>query len=200
MIRCSGDACVDRWLRENLSDEDIKDQARTVESIQPYECSRTVLVPIIGEDSYNEMVRFVYSMNGKLRIKQVDGALDGVRELANMGDVYVVSARNPQQTKNTREWLNLHSFYKHLVDVASTEDPKYADVSKVEDSKKVGIGVHLGARMFVDDDERHMPQNPVDGLDCLLFGPLERNAGKHIIVAKNWSDVVKYAKINYIKS
>lgn len=74
--------------------------------------------------------------------------------------------------------------------MSSTEDPQYGNVEKLAGSKKVGIAKHLGAKVFVDDDERHMPIEPVEGLDCLLFGPGNRQqimtSLPHIIIAPDW--------------
>lgn len=183
-----------RWLKENLSNDDILDKTRTIESLQPYECSRTILVPIIGADAYDKMGFYVYSREGTLEIEPMEGALEGVKELSNTGEIYVVSARRPDHAQNMEEWSKLNDFHRYLTDVASTKDPKYETVPKVEDSKKVGIGVYLGAKMFVDDDGRHMPKNSVTGLDCILFGPIERDVGEHIIVAKNWDDVISHTR------
>ena len=48
---------------------------------------------------------------------------------------------------------------------------------------------------FIDDDERHMPQVLVEGLDCLLFGEGDRTDIKpHITIARNWNEVVAYAQ------
>jgi hypothetical protein len=183
------------WLNDNLKAEDIQDKNKRLADILPEDCSRSVLVPIIGEDNYNRMVENIYSAEGTSRIRPVDGALAGVEELAKMGEVYVVSARRPDQVENTRTWLNANGFNPYIGDrVYAEKDPRFKDVEKEGGSKKVGIALNLGARMFVDDDERHMPNEPVS-VDCLLFGDQDRNVKPHILAVKNWRQVVEYAKI-----
>ena len=183
------------YLRKHLKDSDLLVEGKTIESIKPEECSRSLLLPIIGKEKYYEMAEFVYSLEGTLPMQPVDGSLEGVRQLAQLGKIYILSARNPQQTQNTGKWCEKNDFAPHIVDVLSVRDLKYTDTILIKGSKKVGIALSLGANMFVDDDPRHMPKNKVEELDCLLFGNVERqNVPEHNIVTPTWKDVVRCAK------
>ena len=127
-------------------------------------------------------------------IPSVDGAVEGVMHLSKKGEVYVVSARKVDQTENTAKWCLKNGIVGYLQDVASTNDQKYAGVEKIAGSKKVRIAMHLGAKLFVDDDPRHMPNEAVDGLHVLLFGEAERrDVPGHITIARTWDDVKAYA-------
>ena len=128
------------WLRKHLTDEDLVDKTRTIQSIQPYECSLSALVPIIGQEVYTEMTSFVYSLEGTIPILQLEGALCGVQELSKLGDIYVVSARKPEQTKNTAEWCKRNNFFEYFIDIFSTEDPKYSHIEKVAIARMITIG------------------------------------------------------------
>lgn len=192
----TGDEKV-RWLRQNISIDDLLDKNRPVESIKPYECSRTVLTPIVGHDNYERMIDYVYGPQGTAAIQPLDGALEGVAELSKVGEVYVVSARKQKYIGNTKVWLQDNGFDPYITpsNIFAEDNEEFAVVNKVAGSKKVGIAKHLGAVMFVDDDERHMPKEPVEGLHCLLFGPLKRRyAPNHIVIAKDWNEVVEYAR------
>lgn len=187
-----------RWLRGNLTEDDVVDKSRTLESILPYDCSRTALVPIIGHENYERMTVYVYSADGTTSTKPLDGALDSIKELAEMGRIYVVSARKPEQIQNTRNWLQANGFDPYIERAFSEKEPECIDIPVISGSKKVGIAKHLGAQMLVDDDERHMPKEPVEGVDCLLFGPGDREkiiaSSHHVIIAPNWNDVVRYTR------
>jgi len=174
------------YLKKHFGSEIVK-------GVSPYACSRALLGPIIGDKAYGELADFIYSAEGTSTIQPVEGAFEGVKKLAKMGEVYVLQARHVEQVKNSIEWFRQNGFDSYLSDVFSVMDPRFADIEEVSGSKKVGIAIHLGAKMFVDDEDRHMPKNPVDGLDCLLFGLVERNIGKHIIIVKTWEDVINYA-------
>ena len=185
------------WIRRNLNYADLEDKLRTVESINPWECNRTDITPIIGHENYERMGAFVYSREGTLPIQPIDGALQGVAELSSLGEIYVLSARKPEFTENVKEWLNNNGFYRYIKhdNVSSVSDPRYKDTPAVADSKKVGIAVEVGADMFVDDDRRHMPKEFLEGLQCLLFGETERKDIKpYIRIARNWGDVILCAR------
>lgn len=194
----TGDSKV-KWMRANLTDNGLVDKSRTVESIAKHECNRTTLVQIIGEPNYEKMTGYVYSLEGTLSTPTYDGALQGVSELAKLGDIHVISARKPQDVENTKAWLKANGFYQFFGDnsVSSTGDVQYSGIAPVAGSKKVGIALHRGATIFVDDDERHMPSEPV-GVECILFGPGERlNTLGHIQIAKNWGEVIRYVRTRH---
>ena len=163
--------------------------------IQPYECSRTALVPIVGLKFYEEMNAFIKSREGTLRTPALEGALRGIQELSELIQVNVLSARTPEETEFAREWLEKYGALPYVARVSSAEDPKYDGVPKISGKKKVDVALHLGAVLLVDDDERHMPEKQFDGLHSLLFGEGERkNTPQHITVARNWVEVVAYAQ------
>ena len=100
----------------------------------------------------------------------------------------------PEEVEFLRQCLEKNGFLPYIADLSSCEDTKYEDIPKVSGKKKVDVALHLGAAIFVDDDERHMPQESVDSLQCLLFGEGERkNIAPHITIARNWEEVVSYA-------
>jgi len=174
------------YLKKHFGSEIVK-------KVRAYKCNKTLLLPIVGEETYKEMGKHVYSAEGTSVIQPIEGALEGVKELAKIGKVYVLTFRSLEEVKNSIEWFKQNGFDSYLSDVFSVSDPRFASVKEVSGSKKVGIALKLGAKMLVDDDERHMPKNPVEGLNCLLFGPIKRNVGKHIIVTKTWEDITHYA-------
>jgi len=190
VILKTGDAKV-AYIRKHLRDSDLK--GRTVESIRPEECSRSLLTPIIGPDAYNQMVSYVYSREGTLSILPVHGALRGLAALSSFAELYVATARTVEQAENVAESCRING--NIVKKVYSVVDPEFAEISEVAGSKKVGIALKLEAKLFVDDDTRHMPSEPVEGLQCLLFGEASRkNVPAYIQIARNWDEVVTYAQ------
>jgi len=169
------------------------DQA-SISRIKPYQCSRTALVPIVGLPFYERMNAKVKSSEWTLRASPLEGALNGIQELARMFRIHVLSTRTPEETQYVEEWLRLKGL--HDYEVSSAIDPKYNHIEQLSGSKKVAIASHFGARMFIDDDERHMPEVLVEGLDCLLFGEGDRiDIEPHITIARNWNEVVAHAQV-----
>ena len=185
-----------RWIEENIRDEQLIDKTRTIASISPYECNLTQLAPIIGRSNYFRMVNDVYGPEWTAATQPVPGALEGIEALAQNGNVEVITARRAWEVQNTVDWLRENG--AAIRSIKYVDDPDFSCVTAVAGSKKVGIAKHLGARMLVDDDERHMPKEPVGGLDCLLFGPGDRTSfiasAPHVIVAPTWTDVVSYSR------
>ena len=103
-----------KWMQENLTDADVIAPGRTIKDIQPYECNRSVLEKIIGHDNYERMTSYVYSQQGTDLTPVYKGAFEGIRELAKIGEVHVISARKPKDVVNTRNWLRNNDFMNFL--------------------------------------------------------------------------------------
>lgn len=176
-----------RYMDEHFPNKDL------IRDVRSYD--RTTLVPIVGLEFYEQMNAFIKSREPTLTTPPLDGALEGVQELSELVQVHVLSARTPEEIKVVREWFEKYGFLPYIADLSSSVDSKYEEVPQVTGKKKVDVALHKGAVLFVDDDERHMPQEPVGGLLCLLFGEGERkNIAPHITIAKDWSEVVAYAR------
>ena len=165
----------------------------SITNIKSYD--RTTLVPIIGLKFYEEMNSHIKSRGPTLATPPLEGALDGIKDLSELIRIHVLSARTPEETQFVREWLEMYGLTPYIIDVSSVEDPQYDNVPEVSGKKKFDVASHLGASLFVDDDERHMPDEQVDGLRSLLFGEGEReDIAPHIIIARTWEDILIYAR------
>jgi hypothetical protein len=180
-----------QYLRNHFSDADLKD-AKKVSDITLHNCNKTVLAKLIGLDAYAKVSQFAYSKENTLFAKSITGSLDAIKLLASIGDVYVLSARNPDLLENMKGWLQINNMSGYIKDIFSSKDNRFQNIAPIYDSKKVGIAVHLGADTLVDDDKRHMPLQPVDNLHCILFGPHNlKNIASHITIAEDWQQIVQ---------
>ena len=123
-----------------------------------WQCSRTSCVPLIGIADYERMIAVVYEHDSTLQAQPLPGALDAVRALVALGQVYIVTARPPRRIEFAREWLSLHGVLPHITGVESS----------VGSSKGV-ICARLGARALVEDDERHLRRAGAPGLRRILL-------------------------------
>ncbi len=126
----------------------------------------------------------------------LEGALEGVQELSRLGLVYVLSNRDAEEIRSLRERLGGLKLSDCIQGVLSLYSPKYANIKNVTGTMKADIALTLGAWLLVDDDKRHLPDKPVDGMHLILFGKGKdkRNAGDHIYIATDWQRVVDYAR------
>lgn len=182
------------WIRRHLVDGDLIDETRSIDSIVPSQCNYTILSEIIGHARYMDMVAEVYGAEVTMAMDLVPGAFEGLGYLSRIGLIHVLSARDIVQTENLDQHLVAHNARDLVHEVVSTHAPTYAELTPLHGSKKVAICNHMGASMFVDDDYRHMPSQPVDGLRTLLFGDrAAREYASPIVVAKDWTAVVRHA-------
>ena len=183
------------WIQQNMTDEHLQDRTKTIADISPYECNLTQLVPIIGREKYFEMVGDVYGPQWTAATEIIPRALEGIQELSQVGDVHVVTARRAWEVKNTTDWLQAKGFSPYVKSIIYLDDPRYSNTQDVAGSRKVGLALHLGAQTLIDDDFRHMPNKPVEGLEGVLFGLAKRvNIPSHIVIARDWVEVLDYAR------
>lgn len=184
------------WLKKNFENKRLPD-GRNLYDLKPEECSRTLLVPTIGEKDYDNMGFYVYSEEGTSKTFPVEGAIEGVRELSKLAELYLVSARREDHIEAMKNWCKKYDIFDLFKEINSVKSLVYSNLAKTKNPQKLEIAKFHNARIFVDDDSRHMPETEVEGLTCVLFGNLERkNNPPHIKIARNWKEVINYCK-NY---
>lgn len=166
-------------------------EQRLISGIMPYDCSRTALVPIIGQEFYDHMNGVVKRRDSTLSMVPFEGAINGIKTLAEMYKIHVLSTRTPEETEYAKERLDMLGLAKYFAGISSTEDATYNNIPVVSGKKKVDVALYLGACSLTDDDKRHMPVDEISGLQCYLFGQGERkNIAPHIIIVRNWAELV----------
>ena len=165
------------WIKEHLA-----------MSVPPWETDRTLCVPLIGEDNYERMGRHVYAPAASLRAEEVPGVAAAIQALAARHRIYVVTARNAQQIASCQQWLERHGLAAYITGYLSSaaRNPDGSRVSKGQLCRDHGIGV------LIDDDERHLRDVDLPGLQRILLKdgcdePWTPAAG--IALATSWPQV-----------
>ena len=135
------------WIARNLGQE-----------VPPWQCDRTRCVPVIGLAAYERMSREVYGREASLGAQPMPGAIEGIRELAAMHRLVIVTARDEERMRWTREWLHSAGIERCFADIRSSVG-----------GSKPDIVAGLGAAALVDDDARHLRGAPEARFARLLF-------------------------------
>jgi hypothetical protein len=177
-----------QWLRENY-----KGDKKFLDGLKPSQCNKSKLVPIIRQECYDNMGFYVYSKEGTLQIVPKEGALEGISSLSEVAYLDVLSARREDHTENMREWCKKFNIADKFRNIYSVRDLLFKKIKPIGGSKKIGIAKSLGGHAFVDDP-RHMPNEEVRGLACVLFGEEYKERLPYIENIPDWAELVKYAK------
>ncbi len=179
------------WIRKNLQNKKLSD-GRCLFDLKSEECSRTLLVPIIGEESYKSLCDYALSEENTMNSEPLAGVVESIEKLSEKFDLVILSARGKDYIEFAKKWCKKNNIFDNLKDIKSSRgsDSKTAESSNT----KTEIVKSLKALIFIDDDSRHMPAEPVEGLNCILFGDLKREKiPSHIKTARNWKNIVDYA-------
>ncbi len=122
-----------QWLRNNL-----KGNSGFLRELKPSQCNRTKLVPLIGQECYDQIDFYVYSREGTLQILPKERALEGVHYLSSIADLFISSAKREDDAENIREWCKRYKIFNCFNGIYSIRDPRYDCVEPIADSKKVG--------------------------------------------------------------
>lgn len=112
--------------------------------IPPWACDRTSCVPIIGGEQYDRMAADVYSQSATMTVQPVEGAIDGVKRLAAVGDVVVITGRKSQALSAAVEWIEGKGLR-----------PMVRDVITCGVDAKATVALRIGCSVLIDDDVRH---------------------------------------------
>ncbi len=136
---------VSQWVREHVGLE-----------IPRYRCDLTQLRPVIGAETHEELCREVYGEESTRRLKPFPGAEAALPRLAEAGPVFLITARNPDQTECAVEWLKRRGWLKW-----------FAEVVCMGDRRKVDLAAERGCAAHIDDDQRHLIPGVIPSL--ILF-------------------------------
>lgn len=160
-----------RWIETHLG-----------KAVPPWDCNYTDCVPIIGVDACKQMGRDVFERAGTLHADEVPGALDAIKKLSQMAELYVVTARPERLMAFAQEWLEgkgVLSCFKALRSSSGTS--------------KEAICTEIGADILIDDDARHLNEVKVEGLTRILLQDgreNEPNCSPDVHFCRNWADVL----------
>ena len=153
-------------------------------SVDPWQCSRTECVPIIGEEAYTRMGNYVYERESTLRAVEVPGSLEAIRRLASTAELHIITARPESRIVYAREWLEKHAVLDCFAGIdTSSGGPSKGDLCSA-----------IKADFLIDDDVRHLSGIDGDTICILLHsGRTQTGAsgiGRGIRQCGAWSQVL----------
>ncbi len=167
------------WIKENLGLE-----------VPPWRTDRTLCVPIIGLEAYERMSRIVYSPEFSARAKEVPGAAQAIKALARHWRIYVVTARDNAQVDSSRAWLQEKGLLPYISGFLSSAE-RAPDGTRLS---KAALCARYGLRVLIDDDERHLRDVLVPGLQRILLKSgcdEELEVAPGIELARSWPQAVE---------
>ncbi len=151
-------------------------------TVIPHLCDRTSCMRIIGENEYERMSKHVYSQETTLHLPPVTGALEAICQLQEKRRVVIVTARTGTILESASLWLSRHAETKALKLVGvSTSHTSKAEVCQGE-----------GAKVLVDDDERHLYHASALGIFPILFKYLAPEEFEHgeTKICRSWEEIL----------
>ncbi len=159
------------WLKRNM---DI--------DIPPWRCDRTLCEAIIGKEKYNEMAKYVYGRELSLGAPEVHGAREGLKQLKELGSVFVLTARDVEALQWAEMWLTENGVNDNVDEIITSLG-----------QPKLKLCQHYGINVLIDDDQRYIfKEEPSDirriflknGMDETLETP------EYVTICRNWGEVL----------
>jgi hypothetical protein len=127
--------------------------------IPGWKCDRTLCVPIVGLDVYNEIADEVYDRPSTLRTPPVDDAPDFIKKLAGIAELYLLTARPGHRMAFAMEWLEKYEIKDCFKDFFTSH------IDEKQWRLKLDICREQHFDLLMDDDQRHFE---VDGNDEII--------------------------------
>jgi len=145
-------------------------------------CSRSDLVPVIGDAQYSLMQANV-GFADTLAAFPMSGCVYWLRRLSSCGRVFIVSARPKEKIVWVGRWLDAWGLTDAVSDVISSHG-----LSKMQ------VVRHIGAQCLVDDDIRHLRDDR--SARRILFGSAGIAVDDGLEYAPRWNDVFRLSKLD----
>jgi hypothetical protein len=159
------------WIRENLGKE-----------VESWNTDRTTCVPVIGMEAYAKMGDAVYERELTLKAPLIDGAAEALARIAQIGEVYLITARGERRISFAREKLECKGLARYFSGFASSHG-----------RTKEQVCSELGLDVIIDDDARHLEKISLQGLRKILIkcgSTEETELANGVEYAKSWQEAV----------
>ena len=147
-------------------------------ALEPWQANSNIMKQFVPGDVYDAIQEPLYSRLTP-EAPPVEGALENLRRLP--AEIYIVSARRPDNVRYAQEWLRRHGVYDFL-----PADRVFFCGSGAE---KRGYCERLGLSVFLDDRLNFLEMLPPETRK-VLFDPdgvaAKLRPGGHIGVAGDW--------------
>ena len=171
-VIADANALKSHWLRDHLGID-----------VPSYDCDLTSCVPIIGMETYETMAVDIFGEEGTAAAPPVPGVEEALQDLAALGPVYIITARDERRATFSQQWLDMRGFTRYIHGLIAQNDQP--------DRPKVEVARELGCRALIEDDSRHLIPGFLPQLVHLRVGmekPVHVSDGR--VVCSTWPDAV----------
>lgn len=121
-------------------------------------------------------------------IPLIPGAAMALKELQKEYHVVLITSRNPDLERSTREWLA--PYIEGDIELYLARSIKRPEVTET----KGEICARLGASILIDDSVEHVTSALEHGIEAILFGNYgwQSHVPKGAVRKESWSDVLEY--------
>ncbi|MBN1350664.1 hypothetical protein JXJ21_14700 [candidate division KSB1 bacterium] len=131
--------------------------------IPSWRCDRTLCVPIVGLEAYDEIADIVYERESTLRTPPLPDAVEYVKKLAQQARLYLLTARPEVRMRYAQLWLEEYQ-------ILDCFDGTFT--SHIEDKiwrLKLEICRENQFELLMDDDQRHFEKDGYDNIIKVLI-------------------------------
>ncbi len=142
-----------------------------------------------GEEVYKRIFEF-YDSPEFLNTLPVEGSQNGIKELARMHNLHLITSRPHEVEQKTKHWLN--SFFPHVF-ASVTHTNQVSRNGKGKGEKKSTIGKQMKIDIMIDDHVSYAFDCADNEITTLLFeAPWNRNykiSHPHIQRVATWKEI-----------
>lgn len=131
--------------------------------IPPWQCDRTLCTLQIGDDAYHELTKIVYEQASTLKTPPLPEALEYIKKLAEVAELYLLTARPQKRLDYAKEWLehyNIKNHFKRLLSARGNDDSWRSKLEICQANK---------FDLLMDDDQHHLESDRVDDIIKVLI-------------------------------
>jgi 5'(3')-deoxyribonucleotidase len=157
------------------------------------ETYREFFIPRFGKTNYNAMGQDAYGRESTLSAKPIRGAVEAIKKLSEIGEVYLLTKRHSDHFQAAIEWFKQNGLHDYMASYLTTKPEGIKEhISKSE------MAVMMEATALIDDQLSHL-ENPSgitsEGLKKILLLHSSRQKPQEkptdVILARDWNEVLK---------
>lgn len=138
------------------------------------------------DELYKCMSKSIFIEDVLLSTEEVTNALNSLKKISNMYEIYIVSSRTPNMLKSVKKWLKLNDANKYIKKIISSSNRSKQDIC-----------VMNNIDFLCDDDVRHLLDEKIK--NRLLFSSDKYQGNSSIMLVSSWDEIVDALDKIYMK-
>ena len=138
------------------------------------------------DELYKCMSKSIFIEDVLLSTEEVTNALNSLKKISNMYEIYIVSSRTPNMLKSVKKWLKLNDADKYIKKIISSSNRSKQDIC-----------VMNNIDFLCDDDVRHLLDEKIK--NRLLFSSDKYQGNSSIMLVSSWDEIVDALDKIYMK-